>query len=281
MIFKLFKYSNNNYNLKKVSDATVGCYFFWILILVLIFIANVLLNYFKVNTRTAFPIDSESCMTNQLPFCNLSDDHQFEKFIHLGVDGVSWLFIDDMRNLLHEHSHEYITYTDEIRYTSEILKTWFSGRDNNKLNIKRLSGDHLFSSFKRKYGAKIHLYGSLSDFNNVLDSFDGLFWKTTNKVDIQPWKTHRAFSFWIAEPNRSVFLKQLNEWNDNNISLVSFTADTDHVQHLEGGNTNVYTFMLYYIILYLNIYFSYLILIYIFFSLIFHFLFLHICLFFL
>lgn len=239
MVIRLFNNLQSQSEFKKLSNVVVGCYFFWILVILTIIVVNVLLDYFKLNTLTALPNESESCMTDRLPFCNLSDDHQFEKFIHLGMDGISWLFIDDLRQLFHEHSHEYITYTDEIRYTSELLKTWFSGRDNNKMNVKKLAGDHLFSNYKRKYGKKIHLYGSLSAFNNVLDSFDGLFWKTTNVLDIQPTNAHRAFSFWLAAPNRTVFLNQLNEWNENNVSLVSFAADTDHVQHEQGGETNV------------------------------------------
>lgn len=57
---------------------------------------------------------------------------------------------------------------DKVRYTSEILKSWYSGRDNDKLNILPVPGDTLFHSFNRTYGRKIHIYGGHNDLNLVL-----------------------------------------------------------------------------------------------------------------
>lgn len=226
-------------NKNKPGDC-IGIFSLLLLILSLLCVLFLLLQYFSYNTGDAAANTEESCMTDKLPYCNVSDDIQFQKFIHLGVDGVSWEFIDLLRQNLANHSHEFIAYTDQIRYTSELLKTWFSGRDNDKMNVRHIDGESFFSVHRRKYGRTIHLYGSLGDFNNVLAyPFQDKFWKVTDHVDEQPLEKHRPYSFWLAPENQSVFIDQLNTWNENGISLVSFTADTDHVQHSEASLPNV------------------------------------------
>lgn len=221
------------------ADFIISFIFFLSVILSLTSLIGFCLNYFLPNVFTVKPNESESCMTDNISYCNISDDIQFTKFIHLGVDGVSWLFIDDLRNLLHEHSHEYITYTTFIKYTSELLKTWFTGQDNVKLSLFKVKGDTIFSNYNRKYGKKIHLYGNLANFRIVLPTLNGMFWDYTNKLDVQPFDKHRAFSYWFANENHEKFLKLLNTWNKNNVSLVSFASDTDHIQHHQGGRTKV------------------------------------------
>ena len=216
-----------------------------LLLLFILFISSTLLiiRYTQFNTNTAPSNLKDGCLTDSQPYCALSYDHQFTKFLLFGVDGVSWLFINRLRDLLHEHSHEYITYTTNIRYTSELLKTWYSGRDNDKMNARRLSGDTLLSNYVRKYGKKIHIYGSYADFKNVLADFSNIAYNITDISDEQPEDTHHAFGYFFLPENAQNLQTHLDYWSSNNLSLVAYTESTDHIQHHQGGQTGVCYFL--------------------------------------
>ena len=218
----------------------LGCSNVLTLIIAAIIVFFIAMAYIQFNTDTAPPNDLESCSTNALPFCNLSDDLQFNNFIFLGFDAVSWLFIDKLRELLHEHSHEYIQYTTRVRYTSEILKSWLTGRDNEKANPRPLPGDNLFTSFQRTHGQKrIHIIGTSSSLHTEIATPDREFWNVSRIPDWYPDRKFYPYSFWLMPKNRDALIHQLEEWKKHNVSVWGWEDETDRIQHSEGGHYSV------------------------------------------
>ena len=200
---------------------------------------SVVKTFFEANPPIVKYNDYDGCSKQQYPFCNLTDTYQFEKFIMIGLDGLSWEFINETRDLLHDHAHEYPLVTTWNFYTNELLKTYFGGAENLKLTPFTISGDSLMSAYNRQYPKKMHLYGSVNTFSHAFKTSGPIYWNVTQQDDLQPLENHRPYSYWFAEENRTKFLNQLDLWNKNNISVITWHDETDVLHHNQGRLTHV------------------------------------------
>lgn len=231
--------NKSNFKFKMISDLYIGVLFTIILVIILIIIKRVFFELFEYNKGTDFLIESEGCGVDGLSFCNLTDDYQFDKFINLYIEDIQLPCIIEINNLLRNHSHEYTIYSNKIRSEYEMIKTSFTGRDNNKVNLKMMKDDSFFTSFYRKYGKKIHLYGTSSSFLDSLLFFNDILYEDANIKDLHPSKKEPELSNWLTSKNHGNFLNHVNELSKSNISLILFVNGTESVQVNQDNHSNV------------------------------------------
>lgn len=203
----------------------------------------VVTGYFLLNTKTIKPDLSESCKTNSLPFCKISDDFQFEKFIHFGLDGVSWYYTQPLLDFFGEHAQVYTTYTTLVRYTQTIFRTWCTGRDNDNMQPVAIDEDTIFHSYNRTYGPKIIIGGICVYFTRLFKiPLSDIVHSQKRFYGSEPIEEYRAFKPWLYGENKHVIQEILEELNSNNMSLATHEGFTDHMQHIECAKSEVFFF---------------------------------------
>lgn len=196
--------------------------------------------YFCLNTKSIMPDLAHSCQSDNIPYCNLSEEIQFEKFVHFGLDGVSFMYMQPILDLFGEHAQLYTTYTNEVRYTQTVFRTWSTGRDNDNIQPFAINEDTIFHSFNRTYGKKIMIGGVTIFFTRLFKvPTSSLTYRVWTYLSDDPLETYRAFHWWLSKENKTKFMELINELYENNASLVSHDGRTDHLQHIECAKSGV------------------------------------------
>lgn len=79
--------------------------------------------YLSQNTKTIKADNKVICGTDAFPFCNISDDIQFRRFILLALDGVSYQYIQPLLDYFGKNIHIYTVYNTFNRYTLPVFRT--------------------------------------------------------------------------------------------------------------------------------------------------------------
>lgn len=191
------------------------------------------MQFFELNTKEAgefiFRSNSENYDTFTFP-----NNQQFNKFIWFALDGVSAEFIDPLRDLFKDHLKFFLSHNNQVRYTFEVMKTWFTGRDNDKPNYKLIRGETIFETMNRGWKSKsIDFCGELFTFATVFPH--GYEKKNFRKVtDYGENRIDRdliSFSFYFRPEGKINFENYLKEVAENNISFFTYDDSTDKIQH--------------------------------------------------
>jgi hypothetical protein len=194
------------------------------------------LHFFALNTKEAgqYIFCSEG---KDKPDLEISKEVQFTQFIWLGIDAVSWNFIGDLRDLLHDHGKIYMTQTKQVRYTFELIKTWFTGRDNDKPNIFKMTGDSIFESINRGWKSKkIVLEGELWTFYPVFkpEYLKNVFNETVDYGEVQIMSNLIPHPYYfLTKENQAKFVSHLEDFNRKGLSLFSYSVNSDYVMHVD------------------------------------------------
>lgn len=228
-----------NFKFKKISDLCIGMLYTIIALAVIIIIKRVFFELFEFNIGTELLNESESCMTETFSFCKLKDDYQFDKFIKIYVDDISLTRIDELNRLFYNNSHEYAIYCNTIKNSHELIKTTFTGRDNNKINIKMIEVDSFFTSFNRRYGKKIHIFGASSSLAKSLLFVHDVFYEEDNFKDLYLLEQEQKLPLLMTSENQSNFLNHITELSKSNDSFILFINNSKYVQYNEGSQSVV------------------------------------------
>lgn len=217
-----------------------GFYVFLTYILIVFTAYYIFSAYFRLNTKTVKPDLLLSCKDDKIPFCDISEEIQFKKFIHLGLDGVSFMYIQPLLNLFGAHAQLYTTYTNLIRYTQAVFRTWCTGRDNDNMQPFSHNEETIFHVFNRTYGPKIMVGGNPIFFVRLFTvPAKTLTYDVRPYLSNDPLETYRAFNWWLTEEKKGTFMSLLKELDENNASLVTHDGRTDHLQHIECARSGV------------------------------------------
>lgn len=171
---------------------------------------------------------------------------QFENFIWLVADAMSWLVSDKIRDGLREHSKIFKVQNNASIYTAVVAKTLITGRYNGAFTHVPPTGDHLFAAFNRGRSAlSIRQYGDKVPFTFTPISSLPARHKTFISVDtiddflIACVRSHcKLFN---DSTTKNDFFRQLDHWATQNQSLFYWSGISDHIMHYDGSHFN-YTY---------------------------------------
>lgn len=225
--------SKNNYSFLTLPFRNYYFFAFLSLFLLIYSFLNVAKAFLTQNTKTILPNDKYSCRNNNYSFCNISDDIQFNKFILLALDGVSFHYIQPILDYFGKNVQLYTTINNNIRYTQSIFRTWLTGRDSVSLQPFPIEEDNVMLSINRTYGISQYLIANSNFFElGTVKPYDSLFAGIDNFYNTLEADVLRPYYKWFKDS------KRLNNTFDiiekNNYSILSYEEGTDYVQHWEG-----------------------------------------------
>lgn len=193
-----------------------------------------LIQYFSLNTDEAGPYIF--CSNNSdLQALRISQEKQFRKFVWFGVDGMSYKFTGPIKAVLGNYSKFFMTQNDQLRYSFELLKTWFTGRDPDKPNIRLMKGDSIFESMIRGWGRRtVSFHGENWLFKSVFSNEyrERVFNQTDDVGETQILNDNIPFPWFFKNgQKKKAFSEELETLAKDGLSLFSYSAGTDILQH--------------------------------------------------
>ena len=180
---------------------------------------------------------------NGCPEQSITSNMQFENFIWLVADGMSWTKSQSIRDMLYPHAKIFKQKNNGSVYSDAVAKAGITGRSNCYFTIITPTGDDIFASFNRgRPENKIHHFGSRTVFFSTpfRDQVDQL--KLFKTLDLQDDRSlHCNVShckFFNTEERKETFRQNLSRWHDNNESVFYWCDVDDDKMHSQRAKHN-------------------------------------------
>lgn len=174
---------------------------------------------------------------------SVSEEFQFDGFIWMVADGVSWEFTEDLRNNFKNHSKIFKQQNNMCFYSSEIAKTYMTGRLNEKFSAFKAKGDNLIRTLLRKGKRKsLVVEGCAAAFFQAVPTKE-LEEFTAKQLTFSEayYKNAICYPFYFKDNDTlKKYLDRLEEYYNNNYSVFSWSETSDEVQHKETSRKSTF-----------------------------------------